>query len=160
MAPVAWPELDAVPEGYYAVLDPHDVGTMTYWRRTSTAKTDSLRAWPAKAWYGPPVPRRAELPEVREERDVFVAAWQQARRTYLGRVVDSIAERPEVAARCFAALCIRCWSCGRPLYDDTSKVFGIGPDCRGGMDSAVLARYCTPAVGRAHAAFLAAGRPA
>lgn len=160
MATTAWPELEPIPDGYYAVLDPHSVGTMTYWRRVRTEKADTLRPWPAKAWHGPAVPRRADVPELRKDRDRFVAAWQQTRRTYLGQVVASIAERPEVAARCFAALSIRCWSCGRPLHDKDSKVFGIGPDCRSGMDPATLARYCTPAVGRAHAAFLAAGRPA
>lgn len=153
-------ELDAIPDGYYAVLDPHTVGTMTYWRRVRTAKADALRTWPAKAWHGPPVPRRADLPELREDRDRFVADWQATRRKYLGEVIASIADRPEVAARCFAALCIRCWSCGRPLHDKTSKVVGIGPDCREGMDPAVLARYCTPEVATAHAAFLAAGRQA
>lgn len=153
-------ELDKIPDGYFAVLDPHNVGVMTYWRRVRTAKAVGLRTWPAKAWHGPAVPRRADLPEVREDRDRFVAAWQETRRAYLGDVVALIAERPEVAARCFSSMCVRCWSCGRPLLDKTSKVYGIGPDCRGGMDSAVLARYVTPGVGRAHAAFLAAGRPA
>ncbi|WNI20339.1 DUF6011 domain-containing protein [Actinacidiphila sp. ITFR-21] len=155
-----WPELDAIPEGYYAVLDPHAVGTMTYWRRVRTAKAETLRPWPAKAWHGPAVPRRADLPELREDRDLFVAAWQETYLAYLGDVAALIAARPEVAARCFSSLCIRCWSCGRPLLDKTSKTYGIGPDCRAGTDPVVLARYCTPAVGRAHAACLAAGRSA
>ncbi|MEC3995226.1 DUF6011 domain-containing protein [Actinacidiphila sp. DG2A-62] len=68
--------------------------------------------------------------------------------------------RPEVAARCFADLRTRCWSCGRALRDETSKTLGIGPECRSGMDPAVLARYCTPEVGRAHAEHLAKLRAA
>ncbi|MDH6189194.1 hypothetical protein EES44_24630 [Streptomyces sp. ADI96-15] len=157
---IDWPELDAIEEGYYAVLDPADPGTVTYWRRTRTARTNALKPWPAKAWYGPATPRKADVPTERAARDLFVATWSRSRREYLDQVVAAIAAGPEAAARCFADLRFRCWSCGRALHDETSKTLGIGPECRSGMDPAVLARYCTPEVGRLHAEHLAQLRAA
>jgi hypothetical protein len=158
-APVIdWPELDAIADGYYAILDPADTGAMAYWRRVRTPTTSALKPWPAKAWYGPQVPRRKDVPTDRLERAEFIAAWSKTRRAYLDQVVAAIAASPEAAARCFADLCLRCWSCGRALTDETSKTVGIGPECRSGMDPAVLARYCTPEVGRIHAEHLAALR--
>ncbi|WP_434593429.1 DUF6011 domain-containing protein [Streptomyces sp. A5-4] len=153
---IDWPELDTIAEGYYAIPDPDDAGTMTYWRRVRTERKNSLKAWPAKAWFGPEIPRRSDVPTDRDERDLFVAAWSASRRAYMDRVVTAIGAAPEVAARCFAALRVRCWCCGRTLRDETSKTLGIGPECRTGMDPAVLARYCTPEVGRLHAEHLAA----
>ncbi|MGW6456306.1 DUF6011 domain-containing protein [Streptomyces sp. NPDC055078] len=160
MTTIDWPELDAIEAGYYAVLDPADPGTVTYWRRTRTARTSTLKPWPAKAWYGPAVPLRADVPTEHAARHLFVAAWSRTRRAYLDQVVAAITAGPEVAARCFADLRFRCWSCGRALRDETSKTLGIGPECRTGMDPAVLARYCTPEVGRLHAEHLAELRAA
>lgn len=37
-----WPDLGPIPEGYYAVLDPQDPATMTYWRRVISAKADDI----------------------------------------------------------------------------------------------------------------------
>ncbi|WP_326814056.1 DUF6011 domain-containing protein [Streptomyces sp. NBC_01763] len=156
----AWPDLSAIDEGYYAVLDPDGQETITYWRRVRTAKVDALKAWPAKAWYGPPIPRRSEVPTDRAERDKFVAAWSERRRVYVGKVVAAITSGPEVAGRCFADFRSRCCMCGRALRDNTSKTYGIGPECRSGMDPAVLARYCTPEVGWVHAKALKARKEA
>lgn len=153
----AWPDLGPIAEGYYAVRDPDDPEQMTYWRRVRTKKTDALKAWPAKAWWGPPVPRRKDVPTDIVERDRFVAAWSESRRSYLSKIVTAITADTEGAARRFAELHTRCCFCGRALRDETSKTFGIGPECRSGVDPAVLARYCAPLVGRAHAEHL--GRP-
>ncbi|MGW6391140.1 DUF6011 domain-containing protein [Streptomyces sp. NPDC055103] len=157
---IDWPELDAVEDGYYAILDPDDPSTVTYWRRVRTPRVNSLRAWPARAAYGPPIPLRSQLPENPADRVEFVSAWSKKRRAYLEKVVAAIAAGPEVAARCFGDLLTRCWSCGRALRDETSKTLGIGPECRSGMDPASLARYCTPEVGKAHAEHLAQLRAA
>ncbi|MFD5788643.1 DUF6011 domain-containing protein [Streptomyces sp. NPDC127037] len=151
-----WPALDAIPEGYYAVLDPADPDRMSYWRRVHTPRQNALKAWPASAWYGPPTPRRKDVPTERIDREAFIGEWTKTRRAYLDQVVAAITASPETAAGCFARFCIRCWSCGRPLHDETSKTLGIGPECRGGMDPAALARYCTPEVARIHAEHLAA----
>ncbi|MGA5496677.1 DUF6011 domain-containing protein [Streptomyces cinereoruber] len=152
------PELDAIEPGYYAVLDPDDPGTVTYWHRVRNAKRDVLQAWPPRASYGPRAPMR--LPADPHARFEAAKEWWEERRAYLDRVVAAIHEAPEAAARCFADLNVRCWNCGRALRDETSKVVGIGPDCRSGLDPATLARYCTPEVGRAHAEHLAALRAA
>ncbi|MBT2453310.1 MULTISPECIES: DUF6011 domain-containing protein [unclassified Streptomyces] len=159
-ATLDWPELDALEDGYYAILDPDGAGTVTYWRRTRSARMNALRPWPAKAWYGPAVPRRADVPTEHAARELFVAQWSRSRRAYLDKVVADITLNPEAAARCFADLRVRCWSCGRALRDETSKTLGIGPECRSGMDPAVLARYSTPKVGKAHAEHLAVLRAA
>ncbi|MFC9604604.1 DUF6011 domain-containing protein [Streptomyces niveus] len=151
-----WPDMSPIEEGYYAIPDPDDPDTMTYWRRAVTKKHNSLRAWPAKAWNGPPVPRRSEVPEDRDERDAFAAAWSESRRVYATKVIAAITADPDTARRRFSVLRVRCWSCGRKLRDAISKTYGIGPECRGGMDPATFARYCTPAVGRAHVEHLAA----
>jgi hypothetical protein len=139
-----------IPDGYFAVLDPTDPEVMTYWRR----KGPNFQSWPAKAWYGPTV-RRADLPGPGPEREAFVADWSARRRTYLGQIADAILADIPAAGRRFADFGIRCCQCGRALRDNTSKTYGIGPDCRADMDPVVLARYFTPQVGRAHAEALA-----
>jgi hypothetical protein len=150
----SWPELDAIDDGYYAVRDPEDPATVTYWRRTRTATTNTLKPWPAKAWYGPAVPRRSDIPADRQARDRFVRAWSSTRRAYLDKIVAAIAARPEAAARRFADFSTRCCRCARYLTDAMSKTYGIGPECRSGIPADVLARYLTPQVGRAHAEHL------
>lgn len=151
-----WPDMSPIPEGYYAVPDPDDPATMTYWRRAITPKASSLKAWPAKAWFGPAVPRRADVPEDRAERDRFAAAWTESRRVYMTKIIDAILSELDDARRRFSTFATRCWSCGRTLRDETSKTLGIGPECRADMDPAALARICVPAVGRAHVEQLAA----
>ncbi|MFC8886852.1 DUF6011 domain-containing protein [Streptomyces cinereoruber] len=153
-----YPELDAIEPGYYAILDPDDDTRVTYWRRVRNNKVDSLRAWPPRAAYGPPSPSR--LPADPRARYEAAMKWSKKRREYLDRVVAAIGKAPEAAARCFADLQVRCWSCARALKDDKSKVLGIGPDCRSGMDPGFLARYSSPEVGRAHAEHLTALRAA
>jgi hypothetical protein len=150
-----WPDMSPIPEGYYAIPDPDDATTMTYWRRAITPKVSDLKPWPAKAWNGPPVPRRADVPTDRAERDRFAAAWTESRRVYMTKVIDGLLAELDDARRRFSTFTIRCWSCGRTLRDARSKSLGIGPECRAGMDPAALGRFCTPAVGRAHVAHLA-----
>ncbi|MGC5411220.1 DUF6011 domain-containing protein, partial [Streptomyces sp. DT225] len=114
---------------------------MSYWRRVITTRQNGLRPWPTKAWYGPAVPRRKDVPTERIDREAFIADWSKKRRAYLDQVVTAIRQSPQAAAVCFARFRIRCWSCGRPLRDETSKALGVGPECRSGMDPAALARY-------------------
>ncbi|MFE4796172.1 DUF6011 domain-containing protein [Streptomyces sp. NPDC056708] len=157
MTTTKWPGLDAIDEGYYAVLDPDEEGTVTYWRRVRAKKVDTLKPWPTKAWWGPPIPLRAEVPTDPDERNQFVAAWSESRRAYLGKIVAAITADPRAAARRFADFRSRCCQCARALRDDLSKTYGIGPECRKGMTPAVLAQFFTPQVGRLHAEHLAAG---
>ncbi|MFF4388532.1 DUF6011 domain-containing protein [Streptomyces sp. NPDC001552] len=155
MATPEWPELDGVPVGYYAIYDPDDQTTVIYWRRILTDKSNGLKAWPSKAWYGPPLPRRSEIPTDRAERDAFAAAWRKTRQAYIDRVVAALAADPIAAGRRFAEFGIRCCICGRALRDALSKSYGIGPECRSGIPALTLARYLTPLVGQAHAVQLA-----
>ncbi|WP_284576678.1 DUF6011 domain-containing protein [Streptomyces sp. 2P-4] len=150
-----WPDMTPIPEGYYAIPDPDDPATMTYWRRAISPKASVLKAWPAKAWNGPAVPRRADVPEDPADRAAFAAAWTESRRVYMTKVIDTILAELDDARRRFSTFAIRCWSCGRTLRDETSKTYGIGPECRSGMDPAALARFCVPAVGRIHVEHLA-----
>ncbi|MFJ2206011.1 DUF6011 domain-containing protein [Streptomyces microflavus] len=154
-----WPDMTPIPEGYYAIPDPDDATTMTYWRRAITPKVSDLKPWPAKAWNGPPIPRRADVPTDRHERDRFAAAWMESRRVYMAKVITAVLAELDDARRRFSTFTIRCWSCGRTLRDETSKAYGIGPECRAGMDPEALARFCTPAVGRAHIQQLAVDTP-
>ncbi|KPI33354.1 hypothetical protein OV450_1442 [Actinobacteria bacterium OV450] len=151
----SWPELDGVPAGYYAIPDPADPDTMIYWRRIRDDKRNALKAWPAKAWYGPPMPRRSEVPEDPAQRDAFVTAWSTSRRAYIAQVAAAIAADPITAGRRFAELRVACCRCSRKLRDALSRSVGIGPECRAGIPAATLARYMTPLVGRAHAEHLA-----
>ncbi|MFF2612293.1 DUF6011 domain-containing protein [Kitasatospora sp. NPDC058046] len=146
--------LDQIEPGFYAVTDPDHPDTVIYWRRVKTRKTDALNAWPAKAWHGPAIPKRSELPDDPIARTVFVDAWSASRRAYLTLVIVAIHADRAAARRRFADFSICCARCGRPLLDPESKALGIGPDCRRGMDPALLARYAPPLVGQAHAAHL------
>ncbi|MFI0827211.1 hypothetical protein ACH4Q7_22460 [Streptomyces roseolus] len=94
-----WPELAPIEAGYYAVFDPDDASTVTYWRRYFTKNRDGLAAWPPKSWYGPLIPRRNELPDDPRARQEFVSAWSQTRRDYLDRVVAAISADTTAAGR-------------------------------------------------------------
>lgn len=142
----------AIPVGYYAILDPSDPQTMTYWRRVHTTRSDALNPWPAKAWYGPPMLRRCDVPmDNPQARDLVVDDWKNRRDAYLDEIITAILVDPVGAGRRFAELGTRCCQCGRALKDAESKVLGIGPECRRGMDPTTLARYATPQIGQAHA---------
>jgi hypothetical protein len=153
-------DLDLIPNGFYAVADPDDAATMTYWHRLRTTRTNGIRPWPASRRYGPPMLLRSDLPADPAEKDAFIAAWSARRLAYRSRIVSTIAADTMAAAHRFAVLETRCLLCGRPLKDPLSKVYGIGPDCREGMDPEGLAAYTTPEIGRAHVQQLAADQDA
>lgn len=135
---------------YFATPDPADSDRMTYWRRD---KNNRLAPWPARARYGPRL-THAEVPanlKGRERQD-WIWAWSREHVTpWLVAVNEAVNADPDGAAGRFAALVTRCYCCGRELTDPASKTYGIGPECRTGMSTAVLAAL-TEAVGRAHAA--------
>lgn len=141
-----------IPDGYYATPDPNDPTTITYWRRHSSPR-DNLKAWPAKAAYGP----RATQAELNAAPDPakFMRDFSTARNAYYDQVVTALLHDTHAAARRFAELSTRCCICAHPLRDNTSKTYGIGPECRTGIPADTLARYFTPRVGRAHATHLA-----
>jgi hypothetical protein len=63
-----------------------------------------------------------------------------------------VAADPAAAAQRFAKWAIRCCVCGKVLTEETSKVVGIGPECRKGRKAEWLAEVLTPKVARIHAA--------
>ena len=143
--------MTSLEDGYYAVHDPDQADVMTYWRVAGGA----LSPWPAKAWYGPPRPLKADAPKDREQLRVFVSEFNALALDHRRRTMDALHADPIRARSCFARMAVRCCCCGRRLTDDTSKVYGIGPECRAGIPADLLAQYLTPQVGRAHAAHLA-----
>lgn len=139
--------MTTLPDGYYAVLDPSNADTMTYWR----ARGGRLTAWPAKAWHGPARPLRRDAPADHDERITWMRDWQTKYQAWLQLLQTALQSDPGRARRQFADLTVRCCQCGRLLSDDTSKVVGIGPDCRAGLGSAALAAIFMPPVAAAHA---------
>lgn len=133
---------------YYAVQDPDNPEQMTYWY---TGKRD-LEAWPPKARYGPVIRiTLEEAPEDDAERLAWCERVYAPARHYRFAIEAAIQANPVAAGQRFAQFASRCCVCGRTLTDNLSKCYGIGPECRAGIDTEVLARYYTPAVARAHA---------
>jgi len=149
------PHWNTIDEGYYTVPDPHpNVEQMTYWRRSSTKRgSQKFSAWPRKGRYGwvllrGDIPK--DLPEEISQQTYVRAYYDTLHYPYQRAIVEAIREDPIVAGQRFADLNTRCLSCGKTLTNDLSKVYGIGPECRKGLSSEVLANYFRPAVGKAH----------
>lgn len=146
--------LAVIPDGYYAVPDPDQPDTMTYWR--SRYADHAFTAWPAKATYGP-LAYRKDRPKDHAAAVDWMRAHNERRRAWHERVLAAIGDDPATAAARFAELTTRCLCCGRKLTDAKSKLLGIGPDCRRSarLDDAVLCAHVTPRIAAAHAAHLA-----
>lgn len=142
--------MPGLPDGYYAIPDPDDAGTMTYWR----ARGDRLTAWPRDAWYGPAALLKADAPADIQATREWHQEWLDRRGEWFDRLRKALHTDPATAQRRFAEFWVRCFICARPLTDDTSKTLGIGPDCRRGLDPAALAAINTPVIARAHAQHL------
>lgn len=117
------------PDGYYAAPDPNDQGIITCWRRRSTRKSASFGPWKRGASYihGP---KRADIPQDPAERIAFIKAHLAANEEWCQRVYAVIAADLDAARLLFASFTGSCSSCGRALTDPTSKLLGIGPECR------------------------------
>lgn len=136
-----------LPDGYYAITDPDNAETMTYWR----ASKGRLAIWPAKAWYGPARLLKRDAPADRDEMRAWYTAWSDTWAAWATRVRTALDADQAAALRRFARFSIRCCQCGRRLTDDTSKVYGVGPECRRGASPAFLAAVMTPQVAAIHA---------
>ncbi len=147
---------NALPDGYYAVPAPDDPSQITYWRMSSKGQQHGLKPWPHKASYGP-VLYSKDVPTglCGQDRQDWITRWAaDVRWPWHAAIRDAIASDVPAAAKRFADLTIRCCCCGRTLTEDYSKVVGIGPECRSGVDPSALAHYLTPQVGRIHARHL------
>ncbi len=155
-SPYNEPDWIDLPEGYYAVPDPRaSVEEMTYWRRKNKGKNKrpGFDPWPLKSQYGPTLYRKnipTDLGKLPQKE--YVYAWYETLNwPYRKAIVENIAADPIAAQQRFAKLKSRCCVCGKALTDYTSKVYGIGPECRRGVPAEVLANYYRPEIGRAHA---------
>jgi hypothetical protein len=147
------PDALSLAEGYYAVPDPRDVEEMTYWRRSDGKRGPTFKPWPATARYGWVLYKkdRPKLPKEISCNTYVRAYYETLGPPYRYAVVEAIAEDPVAAQQRFADFNTRCCMCGKKLTNDLSKVYGIGPECRKGIPSEVLANYFRPEVSKAHA---------
>src|SRR6478609_8713174 len=114
-------------------MDPANPEAVSYWRR-SARRPDQFDPWPRGTRYGPRL-ERADIPAglgsleaqqwVREWYRTIGVPWHAA-------VEQAIQDDPGGCAARFARLTSRCCWCGRRLTDATSRVYGVGPDCRDG----------------------------
>lgn len=147
---------------YFAVPDP-DTGDMTYWFRDKRGK---LQPWPQKprpARYGPILWKKPGAGHTHvtpegmkgEERNAWVINWfDTVQRPWKARIEAAIASDPEAAQARFAQFASRCCVCGKGLTDATSKVYGIGPECRAGWPPEILEELARQ-MGRIHTEWLA-----
>lgn len=125
---------------YYAVPDPHDPATMTFWRRD---KRGRVGPWPANAAYGPRL-ARSNVPENLRggDRAQWVQQWLRDVLAPWREQIDAVIEAdPDGCRARFAWWCVRCGFCGRRLTDATSKTYGVGPECRRGLSVAELGAF-------------------
>lgn len=114
--------MNTLPDGFYAIRDPHDSEKVTCWRkRVYPTGGQTFGPWPPKTNYGP---------DWRSDS----AAYQ----VYLDGVADKIWEDPNVANARFAKFASRCFLCGRVLRSDKWKCYGVGPECGRGFSSGEL----------------------
>lgn len=124
----AEPTVANVPNGYYAIPDPDDAATLTMWRVVGGL----LHPSPANAKYGPRLLISAIPADLdRNGKQQFIRTWHETvRLTWVRAVHAAIIADPNAAGARFAETTVHCRDCGRPLYDETSKALGRGPDCR------------------------------
>lgn len=129
---------NGIPEGHYAIPDPHDTDRVTMWR----VKAGRLTSWPRQARNGPVLRApRSEIPKGRAAREAFWSPRRAAYRTYLDRAREVLRAAPEEAAARYAAVMFRCASCNRVLRVPESNGYGIGPECRRWMPDDLLAEF-------------------
>lgn len=134
---------------YHALPDPDDAGRMTYWRCDDSGR---LREWPAKARYGP-ILTKAMVPASldHEARRRWMLNWiETVSGPWHQQIRNTIDAEPQMTAARFADLKRCCAMCGRPLDEPTSRVYGVGPDCRDKLPPAMLPALLE-AMRRAHA---------
>lgn len=114
-------------DGYYAVPDPTDAESMTFWQVENGGR---FYPHPRGAWYGP-VPGEGADPDEEDEfeRRMQLGYSENRRLDWTRAVKDAVKADPIAARRRFAEESGRCCHCGRPLRGGTSRLLGIGPTC-------------------------------
>lgn len=125
---------------YFAVPDPLDPEKLSYWYRPKRGrKAGKLQPWPPRRndWGRLTLGALQGMPSYQRE-DFQVRFWAQVReaRRSVNHQIDT---DPIGCAARFAAAQSICCCCGKGLTDERSKAYGIGPDCRSGIEPEVLA---------------------
>lgn len=143
---------------YYAIPDPLDPGKVSYWYRPAKGRDEGrIVSWPPRRSRWGSLAHRDVPHDKKTDRDgysAFVRAYFLKVHAAHGLAVKAIDANPGTAAARFAAFTVRCCHCGKTLTDERSKVYGIGPECRTGVDPDRLAA-AMEAVRAAHAETLA-----
>jgi Family of unknown function (DUF6011) len=160
-APPVKPRKKQPEPSYYAVWASYErtrQAQVHYWYRVRKgADAGKIRAWPpGRTHFGRLY--RADIPDEKTCKETFGCTprewqdryWQDVRDAKQEALVE-IRKHPDEAAALFAALESTCCCCGRALTDERSKVYGIGPECRAGMDPDVL-RQISAETAKVHAA--------
>jgi hypothetical protein len=132
---------DYLPDGYYAVEDPDGPDepggdAMTLWR----VVRGEVWPYPKSAPYGPRLHRK-DAPADPEERYAWRAAGMDYWRAWKARVVDVLRADPVSAQFRFGEHTARCCICGRVLTGGTSRMLGVGPDCRDALPDGLLKAF-------------------
>ena len=114
---------------YFAVVDPLDASTMTYWRRIESGKRAG-HIVEADARYSKSI-KDSDVPFPRgsAEAKAFIHAHFQRVRAARAAILAEIQADEAIAAVRFAQSCDRCFKCGRSITDPESRVRGVGPEC-------------------------------
>lgn len=125
---------------YFAVPDPLDPFKLSYWYRPKRGRqAGELQPWPPRRNRWGRLLRADVLAQPVEQRMAYqINHWKRVRD---GRreVAQQIDTDPTGAAARFAAAQSICCCCGKGLTDERSKTYGIGPDCRAGVQPETLA---------------------
>jgi hypothetical protein len=137
---------------YFAVPDPLDPEKkLSYWYRPKRGKNAGrLQQWPLRRNNWGVLWSKDVLALPPQERDDYrIAHWNRVRaaREEVTRLIQA---DPVGAAAKFADCHSICCCCGKGLTDERSKAYGIGPDCRQGIDQATLAELVA-CMAKAHA---------
>jgi hypothetical protein len=102
---------DFPPYGAYAVRDPFQFGTVSYW----ILRGNGLEAWPigSAGKYGPPRPPRTSPGSSAEQRRDTRAYWRDQVQQYRLAVLKAIAADPAAAAALWTKSTDRCAACRR-----------------------------------------------
>ncbi len=131
--------LDDVRPHYFAVPDPLDPDRLSYWYRPKRGRdAGKILPWPLRRNRWGVLLRKDVLAQPVEQRDEYrIVHWKRVREARQ-EIADRIEKDPIGCAARFAAAQSICCCCGKGLTDERSKTYGIGPDCRSGINPAVL----------------------
>lgn len=122
------------PDGFYAAIDQAS-GITTCWKRTTHPKKPSKKSfgpWKRGDHVGPHSGlTRADIPVDPAARQEFLTRVWAESAAWAEPIYAAIAADLDAARLLFAQFTGACSVCGRALTDPTSKLLGIGPDCRG-----------------------------